>query len=115
MVTGFHLGLPSKSGSNTVYFTVVDKDRNACSVINSICEEFGSGIIPNDCGFCLQNRGATFSLQQDHPNVTAPRKRPYHTLIYGMVTDSCTGEFLMSFGLMGDFMQPQGHVQVGLH
>ena len=101
-------GLPENG--DTVYLTVVDKDRNAVSFINSLFEAFGSGVVAGDTGIVLHNRGALFRLETTHPNVVAPRKRPFHTLIPGMVLKD--GKPFFSFGVMGGDMQPQGHVQV---
>src|SRR5205807_3686914 len=97
---------PGVVGSTT-YFTVVDKDRNAVSFINSLYEHFGSGIVAGDTGIVLHDRGAGFSLDPQSPNHFEPGKRPFHTIIPAMVFKD--GKLFMSFGVMGGAIQPQGH------
>lgn len=95
---------------DTIYLTVADADRNMVSLIQSNYRGFGSGLCPDGLGFCFQDRGELFTLEDGHPNVYAPGKRPFHTIIPGFVTKA--GRPWLSFGVMGGDMQPQGHVQV---
>jgi gamma-glutamyltranspeptidase / glutathione hydrolase len=96
------------AGSDTVYLTVVDREGNIASWIQSIYASFGSGITVKDLGFTLQNRGAGFTLEAGHPNTLAGGKRPFHTIIPGFM--EC-GPRHMGFGIMGGANQPLAHAQ----
>ena len=94
----------------TVYLTAADASGMMVSMIQSNYMGFGSGVVVPDTGISLQNRGATFVLEKGHPNQVGPKKRPYQTIIPGFLTKD--GKPVMSFGVMGGTMQPQGHTQV---
>jgi gamma-glutamyltranspeptidase/glutathione hydrolase len=102
--------LPEPPGSDTVYFAVVDESGMAVSFINSLYDDFGSGIVTRRTGVVLHNRGKAFACDPKHRNCIAPRKRPMHTLVPAMVLKD--GQPLMAFGVMGAHFQPMGHVYV---
>jgi gamma-glutamyltranspeptidase/glutathione hydrolase len=97
-------------GSDTIYLSVVDKDRTAVSFINSLYSAFGLGVCAEKTGIMLTNRGACFTLEADHPNTFGPDKRPMHTIIPGMTMRD--GRCDMSFGVMGGAYQPMGHALI---
>ncbi|MUV58544.1 gamma-glutamyltransferase [Halogeometricum sp. CBA1124] len=105
-------GVPDANAedSDTVLLTVADDEGNVVSYINSRFAGFGSGLVAGDTGIALQNRGSSFSLDPDHPNRIEPGKRPFHTLIPGLLRFD--EDDWAAFGVMGGYMQPQGHVQV---
>jgi gamma-glutamyltranspeptidase/glutathione hydrolase len=108
--TAVPAGNPAIDQGDTIYLTTADSEHNMVSFIQSNYRGFGSGLCPTGLGFCLQNRGEMFDLTPGRPNSYAPGKRPFHTIIPAFVTKD--GRPVMSFGVMGGDMQPQGHVQI---
>ncbi|MFP8888615.1 gamma-glutamyltransferase family protein [Natrialbaceae archaeon A-CW2] len=106
------VGVPTNAAedADTVLLTVGDSEGNLVSYINSRFAGFGSGIVAGDTGIALQNRGASFSLNADHPNSLEPGKRPFHTLVPAIA--KFDEDDWAAFGVMGGYMQPQGHLQV---
>ncbi len=105
-----HLAVPLEGEGDTTYLTVVDGEGMMVSLIQSNYRGMGSGLVPTGLGFMLQDRGELFSLEDGHPNIYAPGKRPFHTIIPAFLMKG--DQPFMSYGLMGGGMQPQGHVQV---
>jgi gamma-glutamyltranspeptidase/glutathione hydrolase len=103
-------GNPAVNDGDTIYLTTADSEGNMVSLIQSNYRGFGSGIVVPGLGFGFQDRGEMFVLEPGHANVYAPGKRPFHTIIPGFITRD--GQPLISFGVMGGAMQPQGHVQI---
>ncbi|HNP36585.1 MAG TPA: gamma-glutamyltransferase [Woeseiaceae bacterium] len=107
---GYPAGDAKLDQGDTIYLTVADKDGNMVSLIQSNYRGMGSGMTPGELGFVLQDRAVSFSLDENHANVVEPGKRPFHTIIPAFVMKE--GKPLISFGLMGGAMQPQGHAQI---
>jgi gamma-glutamyltranspeptidase/glutathione hydrolase len=101
-------GRPAEPGNDTTYLCVVDAEGNLVSLIQSNYDSFGSGLVPDGCGFALQNRGALFSLNRASPNALAGHKRPLHTIIPGFMAK---GNVRVAFGIMGGWNQSQAHAQ----
>jgi gamma-glutamyltranspeptidase/glutathione hydrolase len=101
-------GTPPAIGGNTIYLSVVDRDGNIVSLIQSLYDHFGSGVVVDDYGFTLQNRGGLFLLEEGHPDALAPHKRPLHTIIPAFMEK---GDVHIGFGIMGGLNQVQAHAQ----
>jgi gamma-glutamyltranspeptidase/glutathione hydrolase len=101
-------GLTDATGHDTIYLSVIDREGNIVSLIQSLYSAFGSGLVPPETGFMLHNRGGLFTLEEGHPNVIAPRKRPLHTIIPAFMEK---GDVKIGFGIMGGFNQAQAHAQ----
>jgi len=101
-------GYTNSTGQDTIYLSAIDKDGNIVSLIQSNYSDFGSGVVAPGTGFILHNRGALFTLEPNHPNTLAPRKRPLHTIIPGFMEKDGVR---VGFGIMGGFNQPQAHAQ----
>jgi gamma-glutamyltranspeptidase/glutathione hydrolase len=93
---------------DTIYLSVVDREGNIVSLIQSLYQHFGSGVVVDEYGFALQNRGGLFEMDAQHPNALAPRKRPFHTIIPAFMEK---GSLHMGFGIMGGLNQAQAHAQ----
>jgi gamma-glutamyltranspeptidase/glutathione hydrolase len=105
-------GLTTARGGDTIYLCAIDRDGSIVSLIQSIYDGFGTGLVPPGCGFALHNRGALFSLDDGHPNTLVPRKRPLHTIIPGFMQK---GDVRIGFGIMGGWNQAQAHAQFVSH
>ena len=101
-------GQPASIHGDTIYLSVVDREGNIVSLIQSLYQHFGSGVVVDDYGFALQNRGGLFELDPEHPNALAPRKRPFHTIIPAFMEK---GDVHIGFGIMGGLNQAQAHAQ----
>ena len=101
-------GTPPAVRGDTIYLSVVDREGNIVSLIQSLYQHFGSGVVVDDYGFTLQNRGGLFEMDAHHPNALAPRKRPFHTIIPAFMEK---GDVHMGFGIMGGLNQAQAHAQ----
>ncbi|MGQ0736761.1 MAG: gamma-glutamyltransferase, partial [Acidobacteriota bacterium] len=101
-------GVTDAQGSDTIYMSVIDKDGNIVSLIQSNYSGFGSGLVPPDAGFMLHNRGGLFTLEKGQPNTLEPRKRPLHTIIPAFMEK---GDQRIGFGIMGGWNQGQAHAQ----
>ena len=101
-------GLTNSPGGDTIYLSVIDKDGNIVSLIQSLYGSFGSGLVAPGTGIMLHNRGGLFTLDEKHPNTLAPRKRPLHTIIPAFMQK---GDIRIGFGIMGGFNQAQAHAQ----
>jgi gamma-glutamyltranspeptidase/glutathione hydrolase len=101
-------GNPPVVHGDTIYLSVVDREGNIVSLIQSLYQHFGSGVVVDDYGFALQNRGGLFTLDPQHPNALAPRKRPFHTIIPAFMEK---GDVHIGFGIMGGLNQAQAHAQ----
>jgi gamma-glutamyltranspeptidase/glutathione hydrolase len=101
-------GKPLEIGRDTIYLSVVDRDGNIVSLIQSLYSGFGSAVVVDDYGFALHNRGGLFTMDPEHPNALAPRKRPFHTIIPAFMQKGSTH---IGFGIMGGFNQAQAHAQ----
>ena len=101
-------GAPLAAAGDTIYLSVVDRDGNIVSLIQSLYADFGSAVVVDDYGFALHNRGGLFTLDPEHPNALAPRKRPFHTIIPAFMEK---GNLHIGFGIMGGLNQAQAHAQ----